>query len=180
MSNLSKFPCRPWSRVGKIWKCKISTFIWISDRSSIIVYKDVKYHRRPCSGQPLKFAVSNSALVAHFSKRSIAPPWHIGHTQTNIAEFDPMPTKFWFTMAQSNREVAIITVVDRTVALKSIARCSITQTPNRTVESLVMTRSINGRDLTSIPGLISLHCVPTTLLFPFNNCTWKLSFRHTA
>ena len=129
MSNLSKFPCRPWSRVGKIWKCKISTFIWISDRSSIIVYKDVKYHRRPCSGQPLKFAVSNSAPVAHFSKRSKDPPGHIGHTQTNIAEFDPMPTKFWFMMAQSNREVAIITVGERTVALKSIARCSITQTP---------------------------------------------------
>ena len=33
-------------------------------------------------------------------------------------------------------------------------------------------------DLPNIPRLISLHYVLTPLLSPFNNCTWKLSFRH--
>ena len=41
-------------------------------------------------------------------------------------------------------------------------------------------RSLVLSDLPDIPRLISLHYVPTPLLFPFNNCTWKLSFRHTA
>ena len=41
-------------------------------------------------------------------------------------------------------------------------------------------RSLVLSDLTNIPRLISLHYIPTPLLFPFNNCTWKLSFRHTT
>ena len=35
-------------------------------------------------------------------------------------------------------------------------------------------RSLVLSDLPNIPRLISLHYVPTPLLFPFNNCTWKL------
>ena len=35
-------------------------------------------------------------------------------------------------------------------------------------------RSLVLSDLTYISRLISLHYVPTTLLFPFNNCTWKI------
>ena len=34
--------------------------------------------------------------------------WHKGHTQTDIAEFDQMPTKVWFAMAQLYREVAVM------------------------------------------------------------------------
>ena len=33
-------------------------------------------------------------------------------------------------------------------------------------------------DLPNITRLISLHYIPTPLLFPFSNCIWKLSFRH--
>ena len=35
-------------------------------------------------------------------------------------------------------------------------------------------------DLPNITRLISLHYVPTPLLFPFNNCIWILSLRHTT
>ena len=41
-------------------------------------------------------------------------------------------------------------------------------------------RSLVWSDLPSIPRLISLHYVPTPVLFPFNICTWKLSLRHTT
>ena len=74
----------------------------------------MKYLTRSCSGrdtaintigQSFKFTVSNSA---HFSKRSEDIPWHNGHTRTDITEFGPIPTRFWFTLAQSYREVAIM------------------------------------------------------------------------
>ena len=40
-------------------------------------------------------------------------------------------------------------------------------------------RSLFLSDLSNIPRLISLHYVPTLLLFPFNSSTWKLSWwRH--
>ena len=41
-------------------------------------------------------------------------------------------------------------------------------------------RSLALSDLTNISRFISPHNVPMPLLFPFNHCTWKLSFRHTT
>ena len=40
-------------------------------------------------------------------------------------------------------------------------------------------RSLVLSDLPNIPRLISLLYVPMPLLLPYNNWTWKLSFRHT-
>ena len=51
------------------------------------------------------FAVIYSDPIAHFSKRPEDPPWHNKHNRTDIAEFGPMPTQFWFTMAQLYLEV---------------------------------------------------------------------------
>ena len=59
-------------------------------------------------GQILKFTVSNSSSMAHYSKRSEDPPWHNGYNRTDIAEFGPIPKQFWLTMAQSYRKVAIM------------------------------------------------------------------------
>ena len=41
-------------------------------------------------------------------------------------------------------------------------------------------RSLVLSDYANISRFISLHYVLTPLLFPFNNCTWKMSFRHTT
>ena len=77
----------------------------------------MKYHTHARSGrgtvirsigQPIKFVLSISGRIAHLIWCSEDPPWHNGHNQTDIAEFGPMSTKFWFTMAQLYREIAIM------------------------------------------------------------------------
>ena len=77
----------------------------------------MKYHRRSSSGhgtvtinigQPFKFAVSNSAAIAHFSKRSEDPPRHSGHNRTDIVDFGLIPIQFWLNMAQLYPEVTIM------------------------------------------------------------------------
>ena len=77
---------------------------------------DIGYCPRSCSGhgrviinmrQHIKFAVSNPAPIAHFSKRSEDPPWHNVLNRTNIAEFEPVSTKIRFTMVQIYNEIAI-------------------------------------------------------------------------
>ena len=77
----------------------------------------VEYHRRSWIGhgtviinigQPVEFAVSNSAPITHFTRPSENPPWHNGYNQTDIAEFGPMLTQIWFIMAQLYREAAIM------------------------------------------------------------------------
>ena len=54
-----------------MWKCTISAIYWISNKASIFVFRDMKYHMRWNSGhgsvlknneQPFKFTLSNSAL----------------------------------------------------------------------------------------------------------------------
>ena len=76
----------------------------------------MKYHKSSCSGhgtvtikirQTIKFTVSNSAPITQFSKRSEVPPWHNGYYWTDIIEFGPIPIQFWFSVAQSYREVVI-------------------------------------------------------------------------
>ena len=46
ISNLPNFRCPPRSRVGKMWKPTISTIYWISNKASIFVFRDMKYHTR--------------------------------------------------------------------------------------------------------------------------------------
>ena len=43
------------------------------------------------TGQPFKFAVPNSASLAHVSKCIENPPRHNEHNRTGIAEFGPIP-----------------------------------------------------------------------------------------
>ena len=46
--------------------------------------------------QPFKFAVSNSAPTTHFGMHSEDPQRHNGHHRTDIADFGPIPGRFWF------------------------------------------------------------------------------------
>ena len=109
-------------------KCKQ---ILICNKASIFVCSDVKYQKSSCVGhgavtinigQPFKFAVSNSVSIADFCKRS-----ELSVTQwaywTDIADFVPIPKQFWFTLAQSYREVAIVNQ-DLIVLGKKSARSS--------------------------------------------------------
>ena len=108
----------------KCWNIRFRSFL-TGMNTSIFVYRDVKYHTRSCSGPasviinngkfffhifptPFTFAVSNSAQIPNFSKRPEDPPWHNKHTRIDVVEFSPLLTQFWFTMAQSYREVAIM------------------------------------------------------------------------
>ena len=50
MNILSSFRCRPTSKVGKMFKYKISTSYLISNKASILIWSDMKYHTRSCSG----------------------------------------------------------------------------------------------------------------------------------
>ena len=56
----------------------LDTYFLIGMKASIYVYRDVEYHTRSCSshgpviintGQPFTLGASNSAPIAHFSKR---------------------------------------------------------------------------------------------------------------
>ena len=82
--------------------------------------------------QPFKFTVSNSAPITHFSKHSEDPPWHNGRNRTDIAEFGPIPTQFWYTMAQPFREVATMNpnfIVIGQKSARSSPLCPITALP---------------------------------------------------
>ena len=80
----------------------------MSHKTSILLVTDVKYYTNSCGGhgtmiinigQPFRIVVSNSAPIAHSSKHSEVPQWHIGHNRIDIDKFCPMTTKFRFTMA---------------------------------------------------------------------------------
>ena len=112
MRNLSKFRCRPRSKVGIMWKRTISTIFWISNKACIFVCGDMKNHTRSCSGhdtmiinigQAFKFCCFQFGPNSTLSED---PGWHNGHKRTDIAEFGVIPTKFWLIMAQIYREVA--------------------------------------------------------------------------
>ena len=90
------------------------------------------YYTRSCSGhgtviinsgQPIKFAVPNSAPIAHFRKHFKDPPWHNGHNGTYIVQFGPVPTKVSFTMVQLYNEVAIANKSFVVTVAKSARSC---------------------------------------------------------
>ena len=94
ISNLSNSRCRPRSRVGKMWKCKIWTRLLSISKANILVCRDLRYQTHWCSGhgsvprnneQPFKFCVSNSAQKAQFCKCSLNRQCCDGHKGPNSA-----------------------------------------------------------------------------------------------
>ena len=61
--------------------------------------------------------------IAHFNKRSGDRPWHNRHNRTDIVEFGPIPIQFWFIMAKSYREVAIMNQALIVVGQESARLC---------------------------------------------------------
>ena len=73
-------------------KYTISAMFLISNKASLFVYRDMKYHTRSCNGrgtviinirQTFKFAVANSASIVHFNKRYENPAWLSGCNRTD-------------------------------------------------------------------------------------------------
>ena len=99
-----------------MWKWTISAIYLISNKASIFVFKDMKFHTRWCNGhgsvpenneQIFKFTVSNSAQEAQFCQRSGKRQCRNGHNGDDLAEFVPITTKFWFIMVTSGYNCAI-------------------------------------------------------------------------
>ena len=112
-------------------------FVLIGNKASIFVCSDMIYNKSSCSGhstviinigQHFKFDASNLSPKAHFSKRSENPPWHNGHSRTDIAEFGPIPIQFLLTMAQTYCKVVIMNQKSIVIGQKPV-RSSITALP---------------------------------------------------
>ena len=99
-----------------MWKWTISAIYSISNKASIFVFKDMKFHTRWCNGhgsvpenneQIFKFTVSNSTQEAQFCQRSGKRQCRNGHNGDDLADFFPITTKFWFIMVTSGYNCAI-------------------------------------------------------------------------
>ena len=87
ISNLLNFRCASRLGVGKMWKRTISVICWISNKASIFVSRDMKYHTRWCMQR------------SWFSARKQRATFQInGHYGDDLSDFGPTTIKPWFIM----------------------------------------------------------------------------------